>query len=262
PSAIRDASADGARRAGPSAGRGQAAWRGAERDGRGRSKRQLHPRRQLEAAGELAHLLGDVTLDALPGVVEGGEHEILKHLDLVGIDERFVDLDLAHVALAGERHLHQAAARGAGHFHLVEARLHLGHLGLHLLRLLHHLAEILHRKSSPSLRSSALSADSVAASGSAVPSSRTASMRAPGKASSTARTNGCCAASFRSERSRASAVSRKVGAPSSLEMLTTQRVPVHSPRSLPSLLARSRGAPSAGRNSMRPGSKCTIWTWL
>src|SRR5690242_3697616 len=202
-----------------------------------------------------------MALDALLGVVEGGEHEILQHFALVGIDERLVDLDLAHVALAGERHLHQPAARGAGHLHLVEARLHLGHLGLHLLRLLHHLAEILHRESSPSLRSSALSAASAEASGSADPSSRTASMRAPGNASSTARTNGCWAASFRSDRSRASASSRKVGAPSALDMLTTQRMPVHSPKSLPSLLARSRGAPSAGRNSMRPGSKCTIWTW-
>ena len=42
-----------------------------------------------------------------------------------------------------------------------------------------------------------------------------------------------------------------------------QRCPVHSPRSWPSRLARSRGAPSAGRNSMRPGSnwtRCTLPT--
>src|SRR5713101_4894697 len=263
PSPSRGASEDRARRAGRNAGPSRAAWQGDESDDRGRSKRQLHPRRQLETAGELAHLLGNMALDALLGVIESGEDEVFQHLDLVGVGERFVDLDLAHIALAGQRDLHQAAAGGAGHLHLIETRLHLGHLGLHLLRLLHHLAEILHRKSSPSLRSSALSGGSASAAGSGAPSSRTASMRAPGKVSSTARTNGCCAASFRSERARTSACSRKVGAPSSPDMLTTQRVPVHSPSSLPSRLARSRGAPIAGRNSMRPGSRCTCaWRWV
>src|SRR5258706_1967107 len=89
-------------------------------------------------------------LDARPRLVEGGDDEVLEHLDLVGIDERLVDLDLAQIALAADRHLDQPAARGAGHLDGLELRLHLGHLGLHLLRLLHHLAEILHATSSPS----------------------------------------------------------------------------------------------------------------
>src|SRR5579883_2242821 len=125
-----------------------------------------------------------MSFDALLGVAEGGEDEILEHLDLVGVDQRLVDLDLAQIALAVERHLHHAAARGAGHLRLIEARLHLRHLGLHFLRLLHHLAEILHGKSSPSLGSSTASAVSAPAD-SGWPSSRTASIRAPGKASST-----------------------------------------------------------------------------
>src|SRR5689334_18540906 len=198
-----------------------------------RSKRQLHAGRQLQPAGQFAHLLGDMAFDALLRIGKGRDDEILEDFGLLGIDERLVELDLAQIALAGERHLNEAAARRSGHLHLIEPRLHLGHLGLHLLRLLHHLAEILHGDCSPSLPSSAPSPASAAAAGSPAPSSRTASMRAPGKLSSTARTTGCCAASFLSEASRASTCSRSVGAPSSLEMLTTQRIPVHSPSSLP-----------------------------
>src|SRR5690242_12786210 len=137
-------------------------------------------------------------LDALLRVSEGGENEILEYFDLVRIDERLVDLDLAHLALAGERHLDEATARSARHLDLIEARLHLRHARLHLLRLLHHLAEIFHRDSSPSPDSSALS---VAPATSAATISRTASIRAPGKISSTLRTSGCCAASFRRDAS-------------------------------------------------------------
>src|SRR4029077_175152 len=118
---------------------------------------------------------------------------ILEHLGLLGLGERRIDLEAPELALAAERRAHQSAAGLALDLHLAEARLQLRHAGLHLLRLLHHLSEIFH--GSPSLGSSA----SVSGSRDAAsrPISRTASMRAPGKASSTARTNGCAAASWR-----------------------------------------------------------------
>src|SRR5229473_5521456 len=221
------------------------------------SKRQLHPRRQLQPAGQLRHLLGDMRLDAVLRLVEGGDDEILEDLDLVGIDERLVDLDPPQIALAADRHLDEPAAGGAGHLDGLELRLHLGHLGLHLLRLLHHLPEILHATSSPSLASSASAVSAGAPAGGG--SSRTVSMVAPGNASRTARTIGCSAASLRKWRVRWSACSRRLGAPASRETLTTQRAPVQVPSNWPRRFGRSRGAASARRNSMRPGSKWTRW---
>src|SRR5437764_708389 len=192
-------------------------------------------------------------LDARLRLVEGGDDEVLEHLDLVGVDQRLVELDAAQIAFAADRHLDEPAARRAGHLHRLELRLHLGHFGLHLLRLLHHLPEILHATSSPSLLSSGAAAPEGGSSGA---SSRTASIVAPGKVSSTARTIGCSAASLRRWRARCSAWSRKVGAPSSRDTLTTQRWPVQPPSSWPRRLGRSRGAASVRRSSMRPGSKC------
>src|SRR6266705_12795 len=133
-------------------------------------------------------------LDPVLRLVEGGDDEILEDLDLVGVDERLVDLDSPQVALAADRHLDEPAG-GAGHLDGLELRLHLGHLGLHLLRLLHHLPEILHATSSPSLISSASAVSAGAPAGGG--SSRTVSIVAPGKASRTARTIGCSAASLR-----------------------------------------------------------------
>src|SRR5437879_6780997 len=89
-------------------------------------------------------------LDPRLRLVEGGDDEVLEHLDLVGVDQRLVELDAAQIALAADRHLDQPAAGGAGHLDRLELRLHFGHLRLHLLRLLHHLPEILHATSSPS----------------------------------------------------------------------------------------------------------------
>src|SRR5258707_400523 len=149
-------------------------------------------------------------LDARLRLVEGGDDEVLHHLDLVGIEQRLVELDLAQIALSADRHPAPPAAGGPGHLDRLGLRLHPGHLGLHLLRLLHHLPEILHATSSPSLMSSL---PSCSASGApAAPdgglrgaSSRTASIFAPGKVSSTARTIGCSAASLRRWRARCSA---------------------------------------------------------
>src|SRR6185437_14626283 len=108
-------------------------------------------------------------------------------------------------------------------------RLHFGHARLHFLRLLQHLAKIFHNTSSSSGSSSASGIGS--AGGATV--SRTLSMRAPGNASSTARTSGSRAASLFIDCARASVCSFRVGSPSSLETLTTQRWPVHCDKRLP-----------------------------
>src|SRR5712692_1439656 len=155
-------------------------------------------------------------LDARLGLVEGGDDEVLEYLDLGGVEQRGVELDLAQIALAADCHPDQPAARGAGHLDRLELSLHLGHLGLHLLRLLHHLAKILHATSSPSVISSP-SVPIVGAPGGASSgvSSRTASIVAPGKVSSTARTIGCSAAALRNCRARCSTCSRRLGSPAS-----------------------------------------------
>src|SRR5215469_17469210 len=135
-----------------------------------------------------------MALDPALGVVERGDDEVFEHFDLVGIDDRLIELDLLHVALAAERHRHHAAAGNAGNFDCGETFLHLLHARLHLLRLFQHLAEIVHRKSSPSIGSSVITvfsaASSVSPAGASMAFSRTASILAPGKVSSTARTSG------------------------------------------------------------------------
>src|SRR5262249_16853060 len=57
------------------------------------------------------------------------------------------------------------------------------------------------------------------------------------------------------------ACSSKLAAPTSPEMETIQRRPVHSPSLWPRRWARLGGALGPGLNSIRPGSKCTRCTW-
>src|SRR5204863_4263679 len=138
---------------------------------------------------------------------KGGDDQIFQHLGLARIDDAFVDLQALHVALAVQGQLHHAAAGDAGHLDRFELGLHLGHLLLHLLGLFHQLADIFHRSSSPALASSAASdvsavVSSFASGAAPAPSiaparSRTAAIVAPGKVSSTARTNGWATTSFR-----------------------------------------------------------------
>src|SRR5205085_2441816 len=233
-------------------------------------KRQFHPTGEGEPAGQLLHLRLGMGVDLRPCVIEGGHDQILQDLGFGRVDHRFIHLQSLQVALAVERQLHHAAAGDAGHLDGFELGLHLGHLLLHLLGLFHQLADIFHKSSSPALASSAASDASAVvssfASGAApAPSitparSRTAAIVAPGKVSSTARTNGWATTSFRTALSCCAACSASVGAPAACETATTQRIPVHSLSSCPSRLARSRGAVASGRNSIRPGSNVTRCT--
>jgi len=85
----------------------------------GQSKRQLHSRRELQAAGDLAHLLRDHGIDALAGVVDRGHHQVFQHLHIrlpAGQAER------QRIAQGVDDHMDfggQAAARAA--YGLIEA---------------------------------------------------------------------------------------------------------------------------------------------
>src|SRR5262249_54433389 len=191
------------------------------------------------------------------GVLGGREDEVLQDLDLRRVDQLGIDLHRAHLALAVERDRDHAAAGLAAHLHTLELGLHLGHAGLHRLGLLHELAEILHSSDSPSSGSDG----SAALSAAGAPRSRTASMTLPGKAAIAAWTSGWRAASSRTAATAAWLCSSMVGSPGSLEIETIQRRPVHSVSLRPRRLARLAGACGPGRNSMRPTSKRTRWTW-
>src|SRR5512145_1088486 len=179
--------------------------------GEGKSKRQLEAGRELEAAGEFGHFGLHLLIGLGAGVVDGGDDEVFQHRDFIGIDELGIDLDAAHLALAGDGDRDHAAAGDAGHFRALEGGLDLLHLGLHGLGLLHHLAEILHASGSPSTGGST-----------AAERSRMASIVAPGKAAIAACTRGCAVTSARSRRSAADSCWASVGSPGSLEMATTQ----------------------------------------
>src|SRR5215469_2203827 len=49
-------------------------------------ERQLEAARQLQTAGQLLHLLLGVSSDLAPGIIEGGDDQVLQDLDLTGVD--------------------------------------------------------------------------------------------------------------------------------------------------------------------------------
>src|SRR3954453_13198054 len=192
----------------------------------GGSERQLQSAGQSQPAGQLLHLGLGMGGHFLPGIIERRDEQVLQDLDLLRIDNRLVELDLFYVPLAVQRQLHHAAAGHPGHLDGGELLLHLGHLLLHLLCLLHQLADIFHQSSPVSApsspKSSPASASASSAPGSAAATrSRTEAIVAPGKASSTARTNGWATTSFRSRLSRVASCAARVGAPASCETATT-----------------------------------------
>ena len=85
---------------------------------------------------------------------DGGDHEVLEHLDVVGIDGAGIDLDRLQVAVAGDGGGDHAAAGGAGHLGRRDLGLRLLHRGLHLLHLPQHLL-LVHDSSSISWASNA-----------------------------------------------------------------------------------------------------------
>src|ERR1044071_2264187 len=104
-------------------------------------ERQLHPRRQRHAGGELAHLLLTDLLGLADAVVERRGDEILEHV-LVVAEQARVDRDALDVVLARHRHLDEAGARLAFDLDRGELVLRLLQVLLHRLRLLHQAGQL------------------------------------------------------------------------------------------------------------------------
>ena len=90
----------------------------------------------------LAHPLALELLAAADRLVDGRHHEVLEHLDLVGIDRRRIDLHAPHLLGAGDDDPHGTATGGGLEGRLRELLLRLRHLRLHLLRHLGDLADV------------------------------------------------------------------------------------------------------------------------
>ena len=71
-------------------------------------------------------------VDLGDGVVEGGEHEVLEHGHVVGVDGLGADGDVEELHGAGDGDLHRAAARATGDLGLGRLGLGVHELALHL----------------------------------------------------------------------------------------------------------------------------------
>src|SRR5262245_3027992 len=187
-----------------------------------------------------------------------GDDEVLEDFALAGIEQRRIDADGRHVAFAGDRHRHHAAAGAALDLRSLKLGLHIGDAALQRLRLLHHLGEVLHQLVPSSLNSSGASLSGPSGAGSGT--GRTAVMRAPGKCCITCLTEGCSRTLSIARTSLSRRCAPSGVAPSSSLTATIHTRPVHAfslrIKSWPS----SRGACGSGLISMMPGLKRTSRT--
>ena len=69
--------------------------------------------RDVEAAGDGAHLLVGELVDTADGLVDGSHDHVLQHIDVLGIEGIGVDGEVDELHLAVNGHLdHAAAGRG------------------------------------------------------------------------------------------------------------------------------------------------------
>src|SRR6202171_492346 len=99
---------------------------------------------EVESPSELSHLALRELAGFFLGLVDGDEHQILQHLDVLGIRHARVDPDARARPLAVSFDRHQAAPGRSCHGLLFQLGLHLLHARLHLLRLLENLRKISH----------------------------------------------------------------------------------------------------------------------
>src|SRR5690606_31161564 len=95
------------------------------------TERQRHPGRRRPAGCQFGGLFLDRRLGARPGLVVGGKNQILENLDLVLLEQRRVDLQLLHLALARQGDRNEPATGLAGDLHGGDLLLELLHLLLH-----------------------------------------------------------------------------------------------------------------------------------
>ena len=180
-------------------------------------------------------------VDPRLGVVDGGDDQVLEHLDVGGIGERRVDLDAAQLALAIERRGDQPTAGRAR-----ESRT---------------------PRDWPASRPSSTASPGPASSGERYSSCRLLFVwiaqrrRARPDVGNLGVREGIehrldqwvlRASTIAAARALA-ACSPSVGAPSSFDTTATQRAPVQLVRFSPSAFASFGGASGVGWNSMRPG---------
>src|SRR5690606_23961923 len=207
--------------------------------------------------GDLGHLALHLGLALALGVVEGGDDQVLDHAGVLGLEQRRIDADRAHLALAGQGDGDHAAARAALDHQLGQFGLHGLHLRLHLAGGLHHAHDVFHSSSS--------SCGGGSPSGSAAASSRTVTLTsfAPGNVSIMALTSGSSWAAAVASCWRCSFSCRLVS-PSGgrVGTITSQRSPVQFCRRADSVAMMPGSAPSASATSMRPFSKEIGRIWL
>src|SRR6267143_2239637 len=99
---------------------------------------------EVQPASELAHLALRELAGFFLGLVDGDEHQILQHLNVLRIRHARVDLDARDRPLSVSVDRHQAATGRSCHRLLFQLGLHHLHARLHLLRLLANLRKISH----------------------------------------------------------------------------------------------------------------------
>src|SRR5262245_57522077 len=76
----------------------------------GLDTRGLHPR-EAQPAGDGGHLLLGELASGAQRIVDRGDHEVLEHVDVVGVDDRGIDGHAHELLLAGDRRTDDAATR-------------------------------------------------------------------------------------------------------------------------------------------------------
>ena len=94
------------------------------------ASKQFQTGRKRQAAGERFHFLFHHLLDLGLSVIVRGHDQVLEDLRLLGLEQRGIDLDMRHVALAAERDCHHAAARAAFDHGALKLGLHVSHAAL------------------------------------------------------------------------------------------------------------------------------------
>ena len=103
---------------------------------------RLEHRVGVHVAHAATHLGGRELLDLAQRLVDRRGHEVLQHLDVLGIDGVGVDRDRLQAQVAGRDDLHHPAAGGRLDALLLQRLLGLLLLGHHLLGLLEHLVQV------------------------------------------------------------------------------------------------------------------------